>query len=264
MLKGDFRGREAHFHRIIHKRHGEGLLADLQKFSSEDGFRIHSLDHREYFEKYLYDTEEPNKLLAAIKTVCEYERPDQDWYCSIKSVPYLHGINAVALKERGDNVNKVFVIFERFGESERERYRGHFMILWSVVGGGKKATGDFYLFDPFGRKRPADPQQYYKIINECLDYQAPNSETCALWCVYALVKYCLNFPAAFKGIVPVEYDGSEKQLGEEWFQVANRAQFERNEYFLYSTLVKNWIIFLPRLNKQRQLVANVPAPSPTT
>lgn len=252
-------GREAYYHHIIHKRHAGGLVADLQTLSP-DSFRIHSLNHRAYFEEYLMDGEDPNRLVSAVKTVAEYERPKEKYYCYLRSVPYLNGINSLSLSELGDNVNKIFVIFERFGEKGDLRKNGHFMLLWQNR--KSKDNGKFTLFDPFGRIRPNDPEQYYTLFNKGLDFQMPTSQTCALWCIYALVKYCLGFPASFKSIEPVEYDGLEATLDKPWFLTAYRQQFSRNEQFLYSTLVKNWIIFLPKTYKPRPMFENAPAFQP--
>ena len=255
-----FTGRQAFYHHLLHKKHGEGLVADLQQNNIEH--KIGSMAHEDYFTKYLREGEGLDKLLSAVKAICAYEKPEYNIVVSSLTVPYLRGINDFSLQHSSDNINRVVVVFEEFPKEgadalkggDNESINGHFMLLWhfpSTFKARKNSKDKFCLFDPFGRERgEGDPTNSYYQKGKGMDYQSPHSNTCALWSIFALIQFCLQV-ARIPNITPVEYDGNPNKLDEKPFQIAHGQQFRKNERALYVYLIKNWFIFQPRIQQQR-------------
>jgi len=279
MLKRGFYGHTANYHHILHRRHAGGLLDVLA--NSEHSHQIDSLDTKDYFERYLREPEGLERLTAAVKTICTYEFPETDITVNHTVVKYGEGVNRFATMHARDNVNYVVIVFEEFpqegagiskllqlsrategphtrgGATNNGGANGHFMLLWRFVKGFDRredSKGKFCLFDPFGRLRPNDPEVAYYQKAPCFDYQWPESNTCALWCIFALLQFALQ-KSRFSGISPVEYDGMEDKLTDDVsFLLVHKKQWMENERILYSFLVNHYFIFQPRVPSKRSLI----------
>ncbi len=254
-FKRGFFGKDAMGHHILHKKYGAGLIEDLQQHDAQ--FKIDSMDHKEYFEKYLMSPEGADKLRAAVDTICKYEKPEMHITVGVATVAYQTGINKFCTGKLGDNLNHVYVVFESFGvgNSNPGGTNGHFMLLWHFPDTfNKKETtkNKFCLFDPFGRERKNDPEINYYQKAKCHDFQMPTSSTCALWCIFALLQFALQCTRV-PGIHPVPYSGNEEQLDQKTFQDMHERQWRENELALYRYLLKNYFIFQPRMPNTRSL-----------
>ena len=255
-IKHGFFGHESLYHHFLHKKFGGGLIEDLQQLPGQ--FKIDSLDHKEYFEKYLMEPEGADRLVSAIKTICHYQEPTHAYNVRLCTIPYQTGVNKFCQNHLGDNLNHIFVVFESFGQGKTgdgSKANGHFMLLWhfpDTFNKKERSRNKYCLFDPFGRERKNDPEQYYFQKAKDMDYQAPDSSTCALWCVFALLQFVLQV-TRFPGVSPVEYNGKEETLDMASFEDLHERQFRENEMLLYRGLLKNYFIFQPRLPNQRPL-----------
>lgn len=256
-LKRGFFGPDANKHHLLHVKFGSGLIEDLQKLPH--GFKINSMDHKEYFEKYLQEPEGAERVVAAIKTIVAYERPQMNTHVGLATVPYKTGINKFCGHNMGDNINKIFVVFEEFGTpGGGGTANGHFGLLWhfpETFDKKKRSNRKFCYFDPFGRERDNDPEINYYQKTPCKDYQTPESSTCALWCIFALLQFALQV-GRFPGIEPVEYNGKEETLNMKPFQILHERQWKNNELVLYRYLLKNYFIFQPRVPQARPMIGD--------
>ena len=255
-IKRGFFGPDSNKHHFLHVKYGGGLIEDLQKLPY--GFNINSMDHKDYFEKYLQEPEGASRLVSAIKTVVAYEKPSMSVHVGLATVPYKTGINKFCGRNMGDNINKIFVVFEEFGAGEPGGANGHFGLLWhfpETFDKKRRSNRKFCFFDPFGRERDNDPEENYYQKTPCKDYQTPESSTCALWCVFALLQFALQV-SRFPGIEPVEYNGKEEVLNMKPFQVLHERQWQHNEVVLYRYLLKNYFIFQPRIPNKRPMIGD--------
>jgi len=244
-------------HHILHKKHGAGLIEDLQK--TDDNFKIDSMDTVDYFQKYLMEPEGLDRLLEAAKTIVKYECPPHQIIVQSVTIPYLTGVNRIAARYINDNINRIFIVFEKFpkGSASDAGANGHFELMWHFpISFNKKehARNKFCFFDPFGRTRNKDdPEEYYFQKARQMDYQEPDSNTCALWVLFALIQYCLQI-SRIPGIEPVEYSGMEDELDNKPFQVAHARRFRENERALYRYFLQHWFIFNPKVQEQRPIM----------
>lgn len=258
ILKNGFFGREGSFHHILKRKYAAGLVADLQTLPWD--FKTDSMDHQEYFEKYLMEPEGLDRVLAAIKTICHYEMPDTNFMITSATIPHLEGVNQLAAREIGDNVNKIIILFENFPKGagkDSTGASGHFELMWHFpeTFDKKEATAKrFCFFDPFGRERPKDPERSYFQKSKYFDYQYPESSTCALWCIFALIQFALK-TGKFPGVAPIEYDGKESTLDEHNFVVLHEPEWLHNERTIYNFFIRHYFIFKPRIQPQRALTA---------
>ena len=269
-MRGINSSTDAYRHMLLHKRffEGGGLIEDLSQRGATP--IVNSLSHKDYFEKYLSEGEAFDCLVSAIRVICANEKPGFPITVSGATIPYLSGVNAWSQAHVKDNMNEIIVLFEKFppagttsadgGVAMQRRggsatVNGHFMLLWRFPSSFKKkedTTNKFCLFDPFGRKRKDDPEEYYYQKAKGHDFQYPDSDTCALWCVFALLQYCLQI-ARIQNIEPVAYSGEPAAFNNPDFISSFHHDWLRNEHALYLYLIKNYTIFQPDQLKARPL-----------
>lgn len=262
LLRGLSNSRDAYRHLILHKKFvGEGLIHDLARQGATPS--IDSLSHKDYFEKYLAEGEAFDNLTTAIRVICENEKPEFIVKVIPVTIPYLTGVNAWCQNHVNDNMNQIILLFEQFppagtrtadgGATMTRRggggdsVNGHFMLLWRFPRSFNKkeeTERKFCLFDPFGRNRKDDPEEYYYQKAKRFDYQFPDSNTCALWCIFALLQFCLQI-ARVQDIHPVHYSGDPGAFNNPDFVDAHRREWIGNEHSLYTHLIRNYRIFQP-------------------
>jgi len=110
----------------------------------------------------------------------------------------------------------------------------------------------FCMFDPFGRARKNDPEEYYFQKAPFMDFQDPHSNTCSLWVVFSVLQFALQ-AVKVPGIQPVEYDGREDTLRTEPYNDLHGRQFRENERTLYTFLLKHYFIFQPAVPTKRPI-----------
>lgn len=230
-----------------YKDDGSGLLAQLQNPREEN--RLSHLNHSDFFHKYLLDPENILVLEKSVRKSCEYLWPHVLFTIRTVFVNHLTGINNVARQTINNNTNQIFVVFEYFSDRSvsKSGSSGHFMIMWNFPSIFPKSMKDkFCLFDSLGRQRINDPEEFYFHLNqekgEYKIYQSPETETCAMWCIYALWNYCLR-KIKFYNIEPVNYNGKEKELGTKTFDMRHGKELLNNDKQLLVQLMNNSVIF---------------------
>jgi len=246
-----------YLHYILPKRFlAGGLLEDFDRKTSPGA--VNTMSHKDYFEKYLREPEGFGRLVESVQTCCDNMRPDMQIQVRMAQISYLSDVNKVASRFIKNGTNQVVVLFEKFPDNSTsaEGSSGHFMIMWhfpeTFQNDQKNARNRFFLFDSFGRKRKEDDpmQLYYQKVGMC--YQYPDSDTCALWCIYALWHWCLKINP-FRDVHPVEYNGNPDILGLDSFAQAHEKQLMRNEHSLYIQLIENSAIFQKNTKPSRPL-----------